>query len=134
MGLQTTCDRCGSTVLGITGKLYKVDGKYVCAECKANPGRVAEHYCTACHAYFARPAMRGNGWIELILYFCYFIPGVIYSVWRRGGNAKTCPNCKSNAVVSASSGSHVKCPECAELVQREARKCRHCGCALVPQE
>ena len=27
----------------------------------------------------------------------------------------------------------VKCPECAELVLREARKCKHCGVALVPQ-
>ncbi|MGH6624313.1 MAG: hypothetical protein ACREBN_10090 [Burkholderiaceae bacterium] len=27
----------------------------------------------------------------------------------------------------------VKCPECAELVLREAKKCKHCGVALVPQ-
>ena len=28
---------------------------------------------------------------------------------------------------------HVKCPDCAELVLREARVCRHCGCRLRPQ-
>jgi len=28
---------------------------------------------------------------------------------------------------------HVKCPDCRELVLRDARKCKHCGCALVPQ-
>ncbi len=28
---------------------------------------------------------------------------------------------------------HVKCPDCAELVRREARVCKHCGCRLVPQ-
>lgn len=28
---------------------------------------------------------------------------------------------------------HVKCPDCAELVRREARVCRHCGCRLIPQ-
>lgn len=28
---------------------------------------------------------------------------------------------------------HVKCPDCAELVKREARVCKHCGCKLVPQ-
>jgi len=27
----------------------------------------------------------------------------------------------------------VKCPDCAELVRREARVCKHCGCKLVPQ-
>lgn len=28
---------------------------------------------------------------------------------------------------------HVKCPDCAELIRKEARKCKHCGCSLVPQ-
>lgn len=28
---------------------------------------------------------------------------------------------------------HVKCPDCRELVLKDARKCKHCGCALVPQ-
>lgn len=28
---------------------------------------------------------------------------------------------------------HVKCPDCRELVLRDARKCRHCGCVLIPQ-
>lgn len=29
---------------------------------------------------------------------------------------------------------HVKCPDCRELVLREARVCKHCGCKLVPQQ
>ncbi|MGI9142255.1 MAG: superinfection immunity protein [Fluviibacter sp.] len=28
---------------------------------------------------------------------------------------------------------HVKCPDCRELVLRDARKCKHCGAALIPQ-
>ncbi len=28
---------------------------------------------------------------------------------------------------------HVKCPECRELVIHDARKCKHCGTALIPQ-
>ena len=28
---------------------------------------------------------------------------------------------------------HVKCPDCKELVIKEARVCKHCGCKLVPQ-
>lgn len=28
---------------------------------------------------------------------------------------------------------HVKCPDCAELVKREARVCKHCGSKLAPQ-
>lgn len=28
---------------------------------------------------------------------------------------------------------HVKCPDCRELVLKEARVCKHCGCRLIPQ-
>jgi len=28
---------------------------------------------------------------------------------------------------------HVKCPDCAELILKEAKVCKHCGCRLVPQ-
>ena len=27
---------------------------------------------------------------------------------------------------------HLRCPDCRELVRRDACKCRHCGAALVP--
>jgi hypothetical protein len=27
-----------------------------------------------------------------------------------------------------------KCPDCAEMVQAEARKCKHCGATLVPEQ
>lgn len=27
---------------------------------------------------------------------------------------------------------HVRCPDCRELVLSEARVCKHCGCRLVP--
>jgi hypothetical protein len=28
---------------------------------------------------------------------------------------------------------HVRCPDCKELVLKEARVCKHCGCKLIPQ-
>ncbi len=28
---------------------------------------------------------------------------------------------------------YVRCPDCRELVRRDARKCKHCGTALTPQ-
>lgn len=27
---------------------------------------------------------------------------------------------------------HVKCPDCRELVLKDAKVCKHCGCKLVP--
>ena len=32
------------------------------------------------------------------------------------------------------SETHVRCPECRELVRRDARRCKHCGITLVPIE
>ena len=29
---------------------------------------------------------------------------------------------------------HVRCPDCKELVRKDAVKCKHCGSALVPQQ
>jgi hypothetical protein len=28
---------------------------------------------------------------------------------------------------------HVRCPDCRELVLKDARRCKHCGITLVPQ-
>lgn len=33
----------------------------------------------------------------------------------------------------ATPDSHVRCPDCRELVRKDAKKCKHCGCALIPQ-
>lgn len=32
-----------------------------------------------------------------------------------------------------SPSTHVKCPDCRELVYKDARKCKHCGVSLIPQ-
>ena len=29
---------------------------------------------------------------------------------------------------------HVRCPDCKELVLKEAKVCKHCGCKLIPQK
>lgn len=37
------------------------------------------------------------------------------------------------AVGAPTPETHVKCPDCRELVLRDARKCKHCGSSLIPQ-
>lgn len=39
----------------------------------------------------------------------------------------------NNIKAAPSTDTHVKCPDCAELVLKEARKCKHCGLTLAPQ-
>lgn len=133
MKLVSACEGCGKGVTGALTRLTQVNGRYLCPDCLSNPEGKLQYYCTACHSYstFAKP--KGNKWIELVLYLFYIIPGIIYSIWRRSGNTKVCPKCGSNSIITSDSGTHVKCPDCAELVLKEARKCKHCGCSLVPQ-
>ena len=38
-----------------------------------------------------------------------------------------------NSVEEPSPSTHVRCPDCKELVLKEARICKHCGCKLIPQ-
>lgn len=33
----------------------------------------------------------------------------------------------------ATPDTHVRCPDCRELVRRDAKKCKHCGTGLIPQ-
>ena len=37
------------------------------------------------------------------------------------------------ALMKPSARTHVKCPDCRELVLRDARVCKHCKCRLEPQ-
>ncbi len=106
--------------------------KVICRNC----GRVSE----------PERILKGHVLITLILLCFYIIPGIIYMIWRRTGLKDACAICKSNNVVPENSpegrrlsvdsideDTHVKCPDCRELVLKDARKCKHCGTALVPQ-
>ncbi len=92
-----------------------------------------KYYCTSCSSSTNDAQLKGSGWIEIILWLCYLIPGIIYSIWRRSGNRTVCPKCSQSTLVASAERTHVRCPDCRELVLREARKCKHCGSALVPQ-
>jgi hypothetical protein len=54
---------------------------------------------------------------------------LIYAVLgNRSSNSTPAP-----AVDAPRPETHVRCPECRELVRRDARKCKHCGTGLTPQ-
>lgn len=69
---------------------YKDSGKsWVCKAC----GYVGE----------AKSAVRGSLGIEIILWLCFIIPGLIYTVWRRGSEFNSCPTCGGNQMIPADS-------------------------------
>lgn len=62
------------------------------------------------------------------LFFGWTVIGwLVCLVWSYSGNRQIADQ---NAPTPET---HVRCPECRELVIRDARKCKHCGCALIPQ-
>lgn len=52
---------------------------------------------------------------------------ILCLVWSFSGNRRAV------APADTTLEAHVRCPECRELVIHDARKCKHCGCALIPQ-
>lgn len=56
-----------------------MSGKKVCSNCgyHGEPKRVT----------------KGNFFIELILWLCLLIPGIIYSIWRLSSRYDACPKC-----------------------------------------
>jgi hypothetical protein len=45
----------------------------------------------------------GNMAIEIILWICFIIPGVIYSIWRLGARKTVCPACQSPRLIPITS-------------------------------
>jgi hypothetical protein len=60
----------------------------------------ATHICAGCGAQ-GMPTQRdkGSGFIEIILWLCFIIPGLIYSIWRRSGLANSCQICRSTDII-----------------------------------
>lgn len=46
---------------------------------------------------------RGSFFIEVILWLCFLVPGIIYSIWRLTTRRPVCKTCGSNQMVPLSS-------------------------------
>jgi len=93
----------------------------------------AKWHCNSCGNNTNNPRYKGSGGIEVILYICFFIPGIIYSIWRRTGIATACPKCRRETLLETSIiqerviTDEVECPWCAEYIKSKALVCKHCG-------
>ena len=61
-------------------------------------------YCQNCGA-IGKPKTRTKGsfLIEVFLWLCLIIPGVIYSLWRLTSREKVCPSCGAPNMIPADS-------------------------------
>lgn len=42
---------------------------------------------------------KGSFWVEVVLWVCLILPGLIYSVWRLATRIKVCPNCRQATMI-----------------------------------
>lgn len=52
--------------------------------------------CSNCgYLGWPKKITKGSFLIELVLWICFIIPGLIYSLWRLASRYKACPQCKA---------------------------------------
>lgn len=67
------------------------------------PIRRGEVYCNDCKLIdFPKRIVPGHFLIEVILWWCFLVPGLIYTVWRCASTYKGCKNCRSRHIRPAS--------------------------------
>lgn len=89
--LCALCYGVYKAVVGLVGGRGKVSGQgsYVCVNCGSR----------------GEPATRtkGSTGLELVLWLCFIVPGLIYSIWRVTSREKVCPVCKAGGMIPADS-------------------------------
>lgn len=65
---------------------------------------MAEFFCTSCGSV-GKPRVRnrGSSAVELILWFCFIVPGFFYTLWRMGRKDRFCRACKAQTVIPTDS-------------------------------
>lgn len=59
-----------------------------------------DRYCISCgHQGPSVRVTKGSVLIELVLWICFIIPGLIYSVWRVSSRHDACMSCGSTSLV-----------------------------------
>jgi hypothetical protein len=65
---------------------------------------MAKLVCTQCGEVGApKYHTPGSILIEVILWLCLLIPGLIYSIWRHSAKRKVCRSCRGDSLVKPSS-------------------------------
>lgn len=56
--------------------------------------------CTTCGAQgIPKTRVKGSIGIEIVLWLCFLVPGLIYSIWRLTTKEKVCSTCGANTLV-----------------------------------
>lgn len=57
--------------------------------------------CTACGCVDEPvTAKKGRSGVELVLWLCFIVPGLIYSIWRLSSRYQACPSCGRTTLIA----------------------------------
>ena len=61
-------------------------------------------FCKACHSV-GKPKrlVKGSVLVELFLWLCFLLPGIIYTTWRSATTKTVCSQCGSPEIIPADS-------------------------------
>lgn len=69
-----------------------------------DPAEEGHLFCTACgHQGMPESDTPGSIWIEVVLWLCFLIPGLIYSIWRLNKRRGVCAACGSADLIPVNS-------------------------------
>ena len=78
---------------------------------------MAQNLCTSCgYVGETEIATKGSTDTEIILWFCFLIPGMIYSIWRFYSRHEVCPICDQVTIIPADS------PEAQKIIRANNAK------------
>jgi hypothetical protein len=86
------------------------------------------YFLPAINGYSRKHKSAGGIFLFNLLLGWTLLGWIVAAAWSAGGNVITPADGETPTV-----DTHVRCPDCKELVRRDARKCKHCGCILIPQ-
>lgn len=59
----------------------------------------AQPICTVCGTRGSDTVTPGSILVEIILWLCFLVPGLVYSIWRISARHEACPKCQSRAII-----------------------------------
>lgn len=67
-------------------------------------GKNGPMFCVSCgHEGPTVQKTKGSIWIEIILWLCFLVPGLIYSIWRHSSRSAVCESCGASTLVPTTS-------------------------------
>ena len=78
---------------------------------------MSQGLCTSCgYVGETETITKGSTDTEIILWFCFLIPGLIYSIWRFRSRHEICPICDQVTIIPADS------PEAQKIIRENRAK------------